>query len=284
MNARDIAYGYGIGYNDGLNAGGGGNVGKDIVGVVPFGSLLTVYTTTDRSAETPTIIKNDYILTIENICKITFTKFGNQTITNKWSASFITDISKADGSLLFHAEYDENAELCKIVNAENDEIYLSEPPVLSGKHLPYSVADGVTLGYMVGANKIASELIAELIEAYKTGLSDSNSDADVTSDDVIIPDGSAIAIHETGTFKYIYYGSSSGIIISANDSDIRFLLNYSKATVYLNGELIRTDYDSSISATKNFKNTTWILIGDWYYRDTGEKYEGQGVSQFGTAF
>ena len=67
MNARDIAYGYGIGYNDGLNAGGGENVGKDIVGVVPFGSLLTVYTTTDRSAETPTIIKNDYILTVENI-------------------------------------------------------------------------------------------------------------------------------------------------------------------------------------------------------------------------
>lgn len=264
---------------------GGGGVAKDIVGVVNSEGTLTVYT---ASIGESSFAQNVYILKSETICKITFTKVGDLTITNKWSATFITDVAKADGTVLFHANYDDHANLINIVNSEGEQIYLSEPDLSEEErqYVSYSIADGVALGYMIGANNVASEVIAKAVEAYKKGLDDTDSNAEITSGDVIIPDGAAILINEapTSPFKTIYYGESSGEITFVDDSKVMFYLNYNIAEQYYKGELNGTFHNNSVTSTLYFENSNWKLIGDWYYRSTGEKYEGQGVYPYGTGY
>lgn len=268
--------------NELFQSGTGG--GDDIVSVIRSGGTLTVHTVSGRGTENPVIKENSYTLSIQTICRITITKSGSTTITRKWSAEFITEVSNADG-LLYSAEYSSDGKLSKVYKSNGNEIYIADlPEMLSGEASLETVPDGVALGYMIAYNKAAEEMLKQEIESYKDGTEDGTTEGEnpptVTADDVVIPDGSAMAIYDYGDFREIYYGDSSGEITRVNDERIGFYLHYSCCYSYFRGELSSVSYDSSVAAEKYFNNDEWTLTGDWYYRDTGEKYDGEGVSPF----
>ena len=267
-----------------LGGGGGGKKGDDIVSVIRSGGTLTVHTVSGRGTENPVIKSNSYALSIQTICRVTITKSGSTTITRKWSAEFITAVSNAAG-ILYQAEYSSDGKLSKVYKTNGNEIYIADlPETLSGEASLETVPDGVALGYMVAYNKMAEEILEKEIESYKDGTTDGTSEGGetptVTADDVVIPDGSAMAIYDDGNFRDIYYGDSSGEITSVSEDGISFYLHYSCKYSYFRGELYSVSYDSSVASEKYFNNDKWTLTGDWYYRDTGEKYDGEGVSPF----
>lgn len=268
--------------NELFQSGTGG--GDDIVSVIRSGSTLTVHTVSGRGTENPVIKANSYTLSIQTICRITITTSGSTTITRKWSAEFITAVSNAAG-ILYQAEYSSDGKLSKVYKSNGNEIYIADlPETLSGEASLETVPDGVALGYMVAYNKMAEEILEKEIESYKDGTTDGTSEGGetptVTADDVVIPDGSAMAIYDDGDFRDIYYGDSSGEITSVSEDGISFYLHYSCKYSYFRGELSHVNYDNSVAADKYFNNDKWTLTGDWYYRNTGEKYEGEGVSPF----
>lgn len=294
--------------------GGSAGSGDDVLAVIPSAATLTIYTAADRSADEPVIKMHSYRLTVKTLCRITQTTNGTKTVMRKWTAEFITAVSDTDGNVIFTADYDTAGKLVMVTKANGDEVYIDAlPDVLSGEPDTISVPDSAALGYMIAYNKLAEEVLEKEIDSYKDGADDgsglddgdgdaSDNDIEITDSEVVIPDGSCMAIryyqsgYPTSQYKEIYYGVGAGILKAADknsSTSIGFTIKCTRYENYKNN-VLRTSKDysnypdgypvgSAKSLNDNLPVSGWALIGDWYWSD-GEAYDGDYVTPYGTAY
>lgn len=274
----------------GLMLGNGGSSDTDIIAVVPSDTALTVMTTADRTAEKPEILIDSYSLEVEIITKITTVTTSTSTFYRKWEARWIKSVSGSDG-LVYSCTRSPEGELTSITKSNGDNIYITYDFTAEGEGIADSVPDAVALGYMVSFNQKALEELDQAIEGYEDGLEDGTPEGGevptVDGDtDIVIPDGSCMVEHWEGNPPMLserYYGRASGEIEYILEDSISFYCPFSAVEYYDRwGDLIRRDIvDSSVSAQLYYSDPSkWKLTGDWYRRDTGERYEGEGVTPF----
>jgi hypothetical protein len=133
MKSQDIAYGYAIGYNDGIQNGGGSGGNEEIYAVIADESMLNVITTPDRTATPIETNEHVYLLETDVVSNsvTTQTTSGDTTTTTTatFTAEYVKNVYDSDNELMYHVDVDDTGKITHVFDGENNEIYLELPEV-----------------------------------------------------------------------------------------------------------------------------------------------------------
>lgn len=137
MDAKAIAYGYGIGFNDGLAHGGGGQYLSDmgaLKAVIDDGTAnLSIILTDNANNDSGEPILTEYLYTYtsklltESVTTSTTDAEGNITTNTKsWSKYLIDKLYNASGKLIMQAVYSDGAKgiVSHYLDEDGNKIYL----------------------------------------------------------------------------------------------------------------------------------------------------------------
>lgn len=280
MNARDIAYGYAIGYNDGILKNGGG--GSDIY-ITDYGSSLIVTTITGRGSEFPKTTDHKFTFTTRIFKIVTTAKSSTKKSTRTWSKTVITSVANDKGIVIWTLSPDTSGKITAVYDVNGNEILNG---VTNGDGTITQTPEGVALGYALAYNNEKDTLLDELIKAYENGVDDEEEidDGGDTTIETIDFQGSGAVLKKyttKGLLSDIYYGDY-GVFKGVTDTQFVVFFPYYRHSAYatvnmnFNGEykqvgdlLYEEERESSISYTHYIpsSDSTHLYFGDWFYED-----------------
>lgn len=133
MNSQDIAYGYAIGYNDGLGSGGEMDL-SEISGVIYTGGNYLKIVTKKDNVDTDNIFYLD-IKPFTKAVTTTATKTASdgttttETSTRTWSKNIITAIYNSDMNLLYRCDTDSDGNMTALYDGDGNVIAIADAAV-----------------------------------------------------------------------------------------------------------------------------------------------------------
>lgn len=176
MNARDVAYGYAIGYNDGA--------GRESSGILRAvidddASSLIIVAGNGAEDEAHSVFNYTYeTLEISDEIKIQ-TTLGDVTTTNtkSFSARMISKLYNYDGELIFRAECSSKGKINGFYDGSGKELHAKRFELNRGENIGISGADAPAIAWCMAKNSERSSSLISQKRSYRDGVEDSGADA-----------------------------------------------------------------------------------------------------------
>lgn len=180
MNARDVAYGYAIGYNDGIDGGASGGILRAVID--DDTSSLTIVAGDGEATESHDVYNYTYEpLEIADEIK-TQIKSGDTVTTNtkQFAVKLISKLYNASGGLIFRAECNSKGKIKGFFDGSEKELYTNSFELNRDENIGISGADAPAIAWCMAKNAERSNAFSSQKKSYREGLDDSG--ADVTED------------------------------------------------------------------------------------------------------